>query len=116
MQIKLSTNNYQITNSGVAFLYDSKSELTMKINADKNFSFTLVLKFKTTENKEQAIEKEISENTITLICNNFLNALGTGTIKPISLATINDKELLLHFWSYTQEDMRKVEYSFLLKE
>lgn len=116
MKIKLSTNGYQIINSGLAFLYDNESELTMNIDTEKNFSFTLVLKFKTTENKEQSIEKNINENTITLICNNFENPLGTGTVKPISLATLDNKDLLLHFWSYTQDAMRKVEYSFLLKE
>ncbi len=116
MKVEMSTGKYIIEQSGVVFLYDITSELKMKIDTEKNFSFEIILKFATDGTKEQKVQRDVTGNTIYLTCYNFSNALGTGTTNPISVATVSGKELLLHFWSYTSDTMRKVEYTFLMEE
>lgn len=40
-----------------------------------------------------------SENEIKIICNNFDDIAGTGSLEPIEIATVDDKRLYIHVWS-----------------
>lgn len=114
----MSTGKYKIVLSGVAFLYDVTSKLSMKIDTEneKKFSFEIILEFTTDETNEKRVKKDVKGNTIYFTCLNFSDALGTGTTKPIPVATVSGKELVLHFWAYTSDEMRKIEYTFLMEE
>lgn len=118
MKIEMSTGKYKIVLSGVAFLYDVTSKLSMKIDTEneKKFSFEIILEFTTDETNEKRVKKDVKGNTIYFTCLNFSDALGTGTTKPIPVATVSGKELVLHFWAYTSDEMRKIEYTFLMEE
>lgn len=118
MKIEMSTGKYRVVLSGVVFLYDATSKLSMKIDTenDKNFSFEIILEFTTDETNKKRVQKDVEGNTIYFTCFNFSESLGTGTTEPIPVATVSGKELVLHFWSYTSDEMRKVEYTFLMEE
>lgn len=117
MKIEFSTNGFKVVQTGMVLLYDKNSDLTMRLTADNGFSFQIVLQFITDTNSEQRLDKEVNGNTVIFKCINF-KSLGTGTLEPLSLATIDDKELFFHFWSYhmADEGPRKVEYTFLERE
>lgn len=118
MDFKISTSGYNVVSSGSVILYGADSELRLSVVASKTFSFEIILEFIKNDEKEQNLSKAVEENTITFKCINFNNSLGTGTVEPLSIATIGGKKLFLHFWSYLMGDasVRKVEYTFLEKE
>lgn len=120
MKIEISTDGYKIVSSGSVFLFDSDSEIRLHVIASDNFKFNIVMRFDKSEVSESSINKEVKENTITFTCYGFNSSLGTGTVEPLSIATIAEKELLLHFWVYlmgtSQKSARKIEYTFLEKE
>ncbi len=119
MNFSISTNGYKVVSSGTVMLYDANSELKLCVVASEDFSFDVILRFIKTDDGKHELAKEIRGSTITFKCMNFSNALGTGTVKPLSIATVAGKELLLHFWSYLlgeNNSARKVEYTFLEKE
>lgn len=119
MDFNVSTNDYKVVHSGMVILDDPNSELRLGVIASENFSFNVVLKFIKNDDCNQGLDKEVDGNTIIFKCRNFNNALGTGTIKPLPIATVSGKDLSLHFWTYLLGDKnsaRKVEYTFLEKE
>lgn len=118
MDIKMSNDNYKIVSSGMVIMYKYDSELKFSIKASETFSFDLVLKFVTDENRERTLNKEVSDNKIILECVNFKEQQGVGTIVPLSIATVSGKDVLFHFWSYSMgnRDTRKIEYTFFEKE
>lgn len=120
MNITLSTGGRRVLSSGTAILNSSDSDLKFEIEHNE-FSFCIILKFINRKGNEQSMEKEVKseDNTLILKCTNFNNALGTGTLKPLPIATVSGKEIFLHFWSYllgNKESTRKVEYTFLEEE
>lgn len=118
MNFSISTNDCRVISSGIVILDDSNSDLKLKVEASDNFIFTIVLKFIESEDGNQGLEREINDTTIIFKCKNFNNALGTGTVKPLPIATVSGKKILLNFWSYLlgNSSARKVEYTFLEKE
>ena len=51
MEIKISNDNYNIISSGTVIMYKGDSELKFNVKASNTFSFELVLKFITDDNK-----------------------------------------------------------------
>lgn len=114
MEVVISSSEHDILNSGSVITYSNTAELSFSIKMDDTFSFQLVLKFESTEEKQHELKKNVSENTIILTCVNFDNSLGTGTTSPIELATFNGKKVSVNFWVYALGDksLRKIVYSF----
>lgn len=114
MTIEKSSSNHIILESGSAITYSSAAELSFSVTMDDTFGFLLVLNFESTDEKQQNLKKNVSGNTITLTCVNFDNSLGTGTTKPIELATFNGKKIYFNFWVYAlgEKSLRKIVYSF----
>ena len=99
-------------------LFDSKADAIFDIDTERDFQFKVILKFTKDDNEEKyELSKDVSGDSIIFTCVNFTNPLGTGTIEPLSVATVGGKEVFMHFWSYLEaEGVRKVEYTFLQKE
>ncbi len=118
MEIKISNDDYDIVDSGTIIMYKSDSELKFDVKASEEFSFNLILKFIEDADKESSLEKEVIEDNVIFRCTNFKNQLGVGTLEPLSIATVSEKELFFHFWSYSLSDgrTRKIEYTFLKKK
>lgn len=118
MQLKISTNGYNVLASGTVIFYDIDSEMKLHVEVNPEFEFDMIFVF-SKDNKERSIEKKVQGNVVTLTCYNFNDQLGTGTVEPLDVATIGDKKLVLHFWTYVMGDKkaaRKIEYTFLEKE
>ena len=116
MDFSISTDNYKVVSSGMVILYGPDSELKFSIVASNNFSFDVVLKFAENDDGKKGVNKEVDGNTIIFKCINFNGALGTGTTKPLPIATVSGKDISMQFWSYLLGDKnsaRKVEYTFL---
>ncbi len=118
MEIKISNDNYNIISSGTVIMYKGDSELKFNVKASNTFSFELVLKFITDDNKERSLRKTVIDNRIIFECTNFKESLGVGTTEALSIATVSGKEIFFHFWSYSmgERNTRKIEYTFLEKE
>ena len=117
MELNITTDGYKILKSGTIVAIDAQADINFELKAVDGFSFNVILRFIDDNNKEKMLDKEIVENTIIFKCYNF-NKLGTGTTKAISLATVDGKEWLIHFWSYILGDggPRKLEYSIFERE
>lgn len=116
MQVKLSSQQYEILDHGTVFLFAGNSDLTLDIIADDSFEFILSLNFTEDISRARSLETEILENRITLTCINF-SSDGTGLTVPMELAVVNEKKIYFMFWTYLEgnEDgkprARKVEYT-----
>lgn len=117
MEINILTNGYKVISHGDVILYDTNSEMKLDIKTDSDFRFSVVMKFSKSEDGKRDFRMLTEENTIVFECYNF-NPRGSGTVDPISIATVNGKEWLIHFWSYIMGDEgpRRVEYTLLEKE
>lgn len=116
MDINILTNGYKVISHGDIILYDADSEMQLDIKTDSDFQFSVVLKFRKNENGKRDFKMSTEGSTIVFECYNF-NPMGSGTVNPISIATVNGKEWLIHFWSYIMGDEgpRRVEYTLLEK-
>ncbi|MBQ2961097.1 MAG: hypothetical protein IJE09_07740 [Oscillospiraceae bacterium] len=114
MIIEKTSSNHIILDSGSAITFNSTAELSLSCKMDDTFSFSLVLQFESNGDGQHVLKQSISGNTITLTCFNFDNPLGTGTTKPIELATFNGKKIYFNFFVYALGDkaLRKIVYSF----
>ncbi|MBQ3515557.1 MAG: hypothetical protein IJA32_17475 [Lachnospiraceae bacterium] len=99
MQITLSSGNYNIIDSGQAFLFDENEDFRIDVDAKDDFKFSMIFKFMTDATKQQQVDKIVKENAIVFNCLNF-NDLGTGFSKPMSIAKVDGKEMFLMLWSY----------------
>lgn len=120
MKFEVKTDGYKVIRSERVILYEYESDCEINVDTENGFKFTIVLKFINDGNdkKEISVNKEVNGNTMTFRCANFDNVLGSGTIKPLPIATLNGKEVFMHFWSYSIGDSktRVLDYTFLEKE
>lgn len=114
MTIEKTSSNHIILDSGSVITFDSTAELSFSCKMDDTFSFSIVLQFESNGDGKQGLKQSISGNTITMTCVNFNNPLGTGTTKPIELATFNGKKVYFNFFIHALGDnsLRKISYSF----
>lgn len=112
MLTKLSVGSYDIINSGVV-LIDTDKEFQIDTTFQNGFRMKIVFQFIKTENGEQKLVSTIDgSDTLKIIATNFNNSLGTGTVESINIATVDNKKVKLHFWSYLLNDaVRKIEYT-----
>ena len=114
MKILKYSSNYEIIDFGSLMTYDNSSEVKIKIECDNGFAFNLIFNFDSSDSKEHNLKLRIDkDNTIVFLCTNFDNTLGTGTSKPIELATVDNKKVYINFWVYSlgQKAMRKIDYT-----
>lgn len=116
MQIDIFTDNYKIVDSGTVLLFNGNSDMKIELVTNSDFKFSIIIQFINDDQQNKALKKEVMENTIIFKCVNF-NSMGTGTTEPISIATVDNKEWLIHLWSDITGNggPRKVEYSILEK-
>lgn len=95
MKIEKSSSNYLILDSGTAMTFDNQATLQLKLVLDQSFYFTVQILFKKGDGGERELMQSVDTetNTISLSCKNFDNALGTGTNRPIELATYQNKNI-----------------------
>lgn len=117
MKILKYSSNFEIIDSGALIAYDNDSNVIMSIECDENFTFNLKFVFDSSDCKDHNLKLRIDDNTIELTCTNFDNALGTGTAKPIELATVNGKKVYLNFCAYSllNNAMRKIDYTIYVE-
>ena len=114
MKFSIMTNRYRVIDTGVFITYDCTSDAIIDVDTENGFKFKLTLKFNEDDEKQHKLIKEVTDDIIILSCVNFNSSLGIGTKKPLHIATVDDKALLFHFWVSTVEnDMRRIEYTFL---
>lgn len=123
MIIDISTGEYKVLETDTIYLFEPYSDLKLHFEtAYAEFVFDVKLLFITDkENKMQKVKKEVNGNEIVFEFTNFDNPFGSGTTKPIELATINDKKIYIHIWIYAvakEENnviTRKVEYTVFME-
>lgn len=122
MITNISTDNYNVLESNIVYLPDEHSDLILHFRFEENFEFDFKFIFKSdSEDTNSRLERKQNENILEAICVNFDNILGTGTSEPLSVATINGKQLYIHFWSFLlgnsegKKRARKVEYTVLIE-
>lgn len=113
MTIEKSSSNHVILESGSVITYSNENEVLFSIKMDDSFGFDLLIKFTSNGEKQQQLQQSVSGNTITFNCVNFDNPLGTGTKKPIELATFNSKKVYINFWVNALGDnaLKKIAYT-----
>ncbi len=107
MQIHLSSGNYDIVSCGQAYLFDKDKDLTIHVESDNGFAFSVVLKFLEDHSGRRSMEQEASEDEIILSCMNFEDN-GAGLVSPSKIAVIQNKEVYLMFWSFVDGENKKV--------
>lgn len=114
MIIEKSSSNHTVLESGSVITYSNENEVLFSIKMDDTFSFDLLLKFTSNGEEQHQLQQSVSGNTITLNCVNFDNPLGTGTKKPIELATFDNKKVYINFWVNALGDnaLKKIAYTF----
>lgn len=117
MITNISTGDYNVIESNVVYLYKHDMDLILDFEFG-SFKFKIVIVFADdTNTKEERISREVSSDTVKFTCINFKNNFGTGTTKPIEIATIDNKKLYIHLWSFVLGNIeaemiaRKVEYT-----
>ncbi|EOQ38332.1 DUF6864 domain-containing function [Butyricicoccus pullicaecorum] len=118
MELKLSSGNHTILDSGTVIAYNNASEISFDVKMDDTFGFTVILSFVEAENKLQKLETSVVENIITFTCTNFNNPIGTGLPKAMELATFNDKKVYFNFWVFElgQQSLKQVSYTFYMEK
>lgn len=108
--LKQKSVGKDIIASGSVHTFDNKN-LELDISG-----LRLIFNF-LTDSKGQRMEHElIDEKSLQLNVFNFDNFLGTGTIKPIKIGTIDNRHLYLSFivHSISKESNKLVTYTFFL--
>ena len=116
---EVRSGNYKVIEANSIILYDSNSDLRIKLKPRIDFSFTVIFYFINNGEGERDLEKITNEEdqTITLKCINF-EGLGAGTTEPVELATVGGKKVFIHFWVYVlseKANTRKVEYTVYME-
>ncbi len=117
MQIKISSGDYEIIDSGVVYAFQEEFDVTFHFVGNEKFKFNVKLIFKKSETEEQSIESNVEKENIELTCINFRES-GTGINTPIELATFQGQKIYFKFWNYLEggnsqnKKTRKIEYTF----
>lgn len=118
-EIKKSSSNYDIVDSGILFSYSLQGPIKLDLNSEQGFAFSLEFVFETNSNKKSDLKISVDndQNLIKFTCVNFDNSLGTGTTQPLELGEHNNKKIYIHFWGYSlgQNSAKKIEYCLFME-
>lgn len=114
MDVGLRSGCYNILSSGTALTTNYAADFEFNVTMSPSFTFNIILEFESNKDDKQRVNQTVSNNTITLQCINFDNALGTGLTEPVEIATYQDKKVYLNFWVYSLGDksLRQILYTF----
>ncbi|MDX2360372.1 MAG: hypothetical protein QNK23_06175 [Crocinitomicaceae bacterium] len=115
MNVKISTGNYEIIDSGT-IVANSGESIVFEVS-----SLTFIFEFRSDPNKPKSnISKEVDgDKSLKIILTNFNNSLGTRNTDPLSIGTVNNRQLFINFNVYFNSESvgPTFHYSFLyLKE
>ena len=82
MQIHLSSDKYDVIDSGQVFLFEKNKNLRLEVDTEDDLIFTIELRFYENESGDQEIRQNINENQILLSCYNF-HKMGAGLKTPV---------------------------------
>lgn len=113
MNVSLSSGCYDIISSGTALTANYTSDFEFTVDMSQSFKFNIILKFESNKEEKQRVNQTVANDTITLNCINFDNALGTGLTVPVEVATFQGKKVYLNFWVYSlgEKNLRQILYT-----
>ena len=100
LKIKTQSDNMEIIASGLGFTFGENSDFEVYLSFDEAFKFAVRFQFKddTSTNKSSLKSTtDLDKNIITIICVNFNDFIGTGTLKPLDIAVYKDRKIYLKF-------------------
>lgn len=123
MITEIRTDNYTVVESNVVYLNERNATLKLHFEFSNDFEFDFILYFTTDSRDEkhriERLQSSEEKNELKIACINFDNPLGTGTIEPLEIATIEGNILYIQFWSFLlggeSRKTRKVEYTIFIK-
>lgn len=100
---KITSNNYEIIESGSVILFSKNSKLNFNID-----NLCLEIEFKNGDNRsiESHIDKN-NRNKFYMLCTGFNNALGASPKSPFPILTSNGYTI---YFSFVAFDMNKIPY------
>lgn len=116
ISVDVESSGFGVLSAGMFFTKEKDDSVKFRIALDNGFLFYLTLIFTEDEGlgdkSELRLNGDKERQSITLNCVNFKDT-GTGTTKPLELATYQGKSILMHFWSYRMSEKapRKIEYT-----
>lgn len=114
MIVKKYGSKYEIVDSGLLYSVDKNDSVKLELIFDDEFTFSIELAFEHIDNHKQGLKVSVNNDNklIKFTCTNFENSFGTGTSKPIEVATYNDKKIYLYFYVYMLgvDSGRKIDY------
>lgn len=115
LQFSFNSGNYEIIKHGQTYVFDH-ANLKIELFSETGFKVTVVWEFIDDDSEDYSLKSTVTDNTITFYCSNFPKN-GAGLCAPIRVATINNKNIYLIFWSFIdgQKDnyrARSVRYTF----
>lgn len=116
-KVRITTDKHELWDTGMVLLYENEPIIDIVETFSQSFKVTIRIVLKSDSSKEHTIKFDVdNENRIiTYTCYNFENPMGTGTISPIEIGTINNKKTYIHFWIYRLGDDKnkilKLEYT-----
>lgn len=118
MKIEKTSGNHAILDSGSIITFDKEANLEFQIEMNASFQFSLLFKFESNASEQHELKSDVTDNSITLTCVNFDNSLGTGTTRPIQLATFEGKKVYINFWVYalSEKSLRKIVYTIYIEK
>ena len=119
-EIDCTTGEMSVISSGFGITYDKEADYNIHVRFGDTFSFTVRIIFGADEpDGKPKMQPEIDEQkkVITLKCLNFNDFIGTGTIKPMNLATYKGRKIYFNFWVRTpgNGENREIRYCFYIE-
>lgn len=120
-EVTCTTGGAEVIASGLGITYAKDAGYEIHVKFDDEFSLTVSLKFGADDpsgKPEMKPAVDTKRQVITLECNNFNDFVGTGTTKPLNIATYQGRKVYMNFWVRTpgNGENREVRYCFYLGE
>lgn len=120
-KISTHTGEMNIIASGFGITFSKEADFVININFDKDFKFSVRFIFLDQEPYEKPdlrFSANLKSNIVTLTCINFNDTVGTGTTRPVNLATYRSKKIFLNFWVRTtnEKENREIKYCLYMED
>lgn len=108
---------YELIDSNSVLYFEGDSILEIEEVFNSSFKLSLRIINEKDDSGKHSLQFKVNAetNVIEYKCVNFDNALGTGTVKPLEICTIEGKKVYFHFWIYAMGGdngkVRKLDYS-----
>lgn len=110
--MRIRSGNYEIIESGMFFMDDRDSLVTIELQIDETEIGTIQFGFKNdSSQKEQYSQSYMEDDILKWTFYNFSDG-GTGSFEPIDIGNFKERKLKMHIWSrIVGSRVRKVEYT-----